>query len=77
VPADLIGPPNGDFDLNQNNFCVLRAVVEAITGQDYVPYVNSHVFVPFGRCVQRVLERDPVSSPRATPEEGEAAMTFE
>jgi CubicO group peptidase (beta-lactamase class C family) len=40
--------PGVDFSYSNNNYCVLRALVEAIAGQDYVSYVNSHVFVPFG-----------------------------
>ena len=44
----LGGTPGVDYEYNNNNSCVLRAVIEAIAGQDYISYVNAHVFVPFG-----------------------------
>jgi len=48
IAADLAGTPGVDWNYHNDNFCVLRAVVESIAGQDYVQYVNSHVFVPSG-----------------------------
>ena len=48
ISQPLVGTPGVDYEYNNNNSCVLRAVIEAIAGQDYVSYVNSHVFVPFG-----------------------------
>jgi len=44
----LVGTPGVDYEYNNNNSCLVRAVIEAIAGQDYISYVNSRVFAPFG-----------------------------
>ncbi len=49
ISQDLVEAPGvGAINYSNNNLCVVRALVETISGQDYVPYVSSHVFVPFG-----------------------------
>ncbi len=51
-------PGVGPINYSNNNLCVVRALIETISGQDYVPYVNSHVFVPAG-----VLDMTPYPDP--------------
>jgi CubicO group peptidase (beta-lactamase class C family) len=48
ISKNLVGTPGVDWHYTNDNFCVLRALVETISGEDYVPYVNSHLLVPFG-----------------------------
>ena len=48
ISRDLTGTPGVDWKYSTTNFCMVRAVLETISGEDYVPYVNSHVFVPSG-----------------------------
>jgi len=48
ISFPLVGTPGVVLEYGNNNTCVLRALIETISGQDYVSYVNSHVFVPFG-----------------------------
>jgi CSLREA domain-containing protein len=48
ISKNLVGTPGVDWHYTNDNFCVVRALVETISGEDYVPYVNSHLFVPFG-----------------------------
>ena len=48
ISQNLVGTPGVTYKYTNDNFCVLRALVETISGEDYVPYVNFHLFVPFG-----------------------------
>jgi len=49
ISKNLIATPGADpVRYNNNNICVVRALIEAISGQDYVTYVTSHLFVPSG-----------------------------
>ncbi len=35
-----------DFDYNNNNFCILQAVIQTMTGMSYADYVQQNVFEP-------------------------------
>jgi ELWxxDGT repeat protein len=48
ISMKVVGTPGVTYKYTNDNFCVLRALIETISGEDYVPYVNSHLFVPFG-----------------------------
>jgi CubicO group peptidase (beta-lactamase class C family) len=48
ISMNLVGTPGVTYKYTNDNFCVLRALIETISGEAYVPYVNSHLFVPFG-----------------------------
>ena len=48
ISTSLVGTPGVTYKYTNDNFCVLRALLETISGEDFVPYVESHLFVPFG-----------------------------
>jgi len=47
IAADVLGAP-GPYDYSNTNFCIARAVLEAVTGQDFVTWVNQNMFNPMG-----------------------------
>jgi len=49
---DLVSKPLatsiGTYNYSNGNFCLLRMVIEELSGTDYVTYVRSNVFAPMG-----------------------------
>jgi CubicO group peptidase (beta-lactamase class C family) len=46
--ASPMANPAGTYQYSNGNFCLVRAVIEGITGLDYVTYVKTYVLQPMG-----------------------------
>jgi CubicO group peptidase (beta-lactamase class C family) len=46
--ASPMANPTGTYQYSNGNFCLVRAVIESITGMDYVTYVKTYVLQPMG-----------------------------
>jgi len=44
----LVGTPGVTYDYENANFCILREVIEAVSGMDYMDYVQSKILTPAG-----------------------------
>ncbi len=44
----VVGTPGSTEDYENSNFCLLREVIEAVSGMDYVDYVQTRVLQPMG-----------------------------
>jgi CubicO group peptidase (beta-lactamase class C family) len=48
LATPLVSTPGTTQSYSNGNFCLLRAVIEAISGQSYVPFVQTNIFQPMG-----------------------------
>jgi uncharacterized protein (TIGR03437 family) len=48
LAGPLVGTPGVTYSYNNENFTILQAVIEQVTGQDYVAWVTRNVLVPAG-----------------------------
>lgn len=44
----LLFTPGTDFDYSNTNYMILSAIIEQISGQTYIDYLNQHILVPWG-----------------------------
>ena len=48
TPFELLGPPGGFFSYCNDGFALLGAIVERVSGQPYVAYIQDHILAPAG-----------------------------
>ncbi|MBN1371411.1 MAG: beta-lactamase family protein [Anaerolineaceae bacterium] len=44
----LLFAPGADYDYSNTNYMILSAIIEQVTGQSYIDYLNQHILVPWG-----------------------------
>src|SRR5271165_7559990 len=44
----LVSPPGAKFNYSSYGFNLLSAVIEAASGEEFLPYMQAHVFTPLG-----------------------------
>ncbi|MGF1640795.1 MAG: serine hydrolase domain-containing protein [Rhodospirillales bacterium] len=54
----VVGTPGSTYDYENSNFCLLREVVEQVTGIDYVDYVEANILQPMGIAAMSCEEDD-------------------
>lgn len=48
LASSLAGTPGVTYDYENANFCILRKVVEAVSGMDFLDYLQTKIFTPAG-----------------------------
>ena len=61
----VVGTPGStsDYDYENSNFCLLREVIEQVTGGDYIDYVQANILQPMG-ITEMSCEKDAVDPAR-------------
>jgi CubicO group peptidase (beta-lactamase class C family) len=59
----VVGTPGTTYDYENSNFCLLREVIEQVTGVDYIDYVEANVLHPMG-ITDMSCEQDDVDPAR-------------
>ncbi len=48
LASGLVGTPGVTYDYENANFCILRKVIEAVSGMNYIDYVQDRLLTPSG-----------------------------
>lgn len=59
LASGLVGTPGVTYDYENANFCILRKVIEAVSGMNYIDYVQDRLLAPSG-ITDMSCEPDPV-----------------
>ena len=59
LASSLVGTPGVTYDYENANFCIVRKIIEAVTGENYVDYVQDNFLTPSGITTMS-CEPDPV-----------------
>ncbi|HEX9646998.1 MAG TPA: serine hydrolase domain-containing protein [Alphaproteobacteria bacterium] len=48
IASGVVGTPGATYDYENSNFCLLREVIEQVSGMDYIDFVQDNVLGPMG-----------------------------